>query len=78
MKEVPNGVPVVTAGTGAGWPLVRGRCPSCGAASLFLASGGYVTCGIIRCPNPTAVSDALLDEPSASPVGPYWEAGEKQ
>ncbi len=64
MARVPDSLPIVSAGTGSGWPLVRGRCPACGAASLFLASGGYVTCAIIRCPNPTAVSDSLLGEVS--------------
>lgn len=32
----------------------------CGG-SLFLASGGYVTCSRADCPNPTAVSDLLID-----------------
>lgn len=32
----------------------------CGG-SLFLASGGYVTCSRSDCPNPTAISDLLID-----------------
>lgn len=38
-------------------PIVRGHCPACGMASLFLAVGGYVTCSIVDCPDPTAASD---------------------
>ncbi len=40
---------------------VQGHCPACGASSLFLASGGYVTCRVIDCPNPTAAADILAD-----------------
>ncbi len=40
---------------------VRGHCPACGSASLFLGTGGYVTCSVIDCPRPTAVSDLLDD-----------------
>lgn len=32
----------------------------CGA-TLFLGSGGYVTCSWVECPNPTAASDLLGD-----------------
>ena len=42
-----------------GHPRVRGRCPSCGAESLFLGSNGYVTCGVIGCKNPSAPTDVL-------------------
>ena len=42
-----------------GHPRVRGRCPSCGAESLFLGSNGYVTCGVIGCKNPGAPTDVL-------------------
>lgn len=38
---------------------VQGICPACGHRSLFLASGGYVTCRILECPRPTAVADIL-------------------
>lgn len=38
---------------------VKGRCPACGKAALFLAADGYVTCSISDCPDPAA-PDALL------------------
>ncbi|MEV5619370.1 hypothetical protein [Streptomyces bacillaris] len=40
-------------------PDVQGRCPACGAASLFLGEGGHVTCARIDCPNPSAADDML-------------------
>jgi len=40
-------------------PRVRGRCPSCGAESLFLGSQGYVTCSVLGCKDPGAPSDLL-------------------
>jgi hypothetical protein len=39
-----------------GFPKVQGRCPACGLSSLFLGSGGYVTCGNLPCPDPCAAS----------------------
>ena len=42
-----------------GWPLVQGRCPACGHASLFLAAGGFATCSRDDCPDPTAATDCL-------------------
>ena len=42
-----------------GYPKVQGFCPACGCRALFLASGGYVTCANIPCPNPTQVTDLL-------------------
>lgn len=48
--------------TSAHMPYVPGFCPACGHKSLFAGSGGYITCSVIECPNPTAVSDALADE----------------
>lgn len=45
-------------------PSVAGRCPACGSAgSLFLGSGGYVTCSIADCPDPGKASD-LLNRPT--------------
>ncbi|MFJ5886824.1 DUF6085 family protein [Streptomyces californicus] len=41
------------------FPTVQGRCPACGAISLFLGSGGYVTCARIECPEPDAASTLL-------------------
>ncbi|MEW1630859.1 hypothetical protein AB0387_26295 [Streptomyces sp. NPDC089173] len=40
-------------------PDVAGSCPACGAASLFLSEGGYVTCARINCPNPCAADELL-------------------
>ena len=40
---------------------VQGNCPMGCGKTLFLGAGGYVTCSWIKCPNPTAVSDLLLD-----------------
>lgn len=40
---------------------VAGVCPACGSRSLFLASGGHVTCRIVDCPNPSAVDELLTD-----------------
>lgn len=47
-------------------PTVSGHCPACQRASLFLGSGGHVTCARIDCPNPCAADD-LLHSP-ASPL----------
>ncbi|MFB7440218.1 hypothetical protein ACFC01_17975 [Streptomyces mirabilis] len=60
------GVPASTAPLAAGLPLVRGNCPACGRASLFLGDGGYVTCSIIDCPNPSAADDMLHGGPPAT------------
>jgi hypothetical protein len=38
---------------------VQGFCPMGCGETLFLGSGGYVTCGYIDCPNPTALADIL-------------------
>lgn len=54
--------PVSTAPLAAGLPLVRGNCPACGRASLFLGAGGHVTCSIIDCPNPSAADEQLHGE----------------
>lgn len=48
-----------TAPVAAGLPLVKGRCPACWSASLFLGIGGYVTCSRIDCPAPDAASTVL-------------------
>lgn len=40
-------------------PTVQGRCPACRGASLFLGSGGHVTCARIDCPDPSAADDLL-------------------
>lgn len=49
-----------TAESGGGnFPSVQGRCPSCGATSLFLGAGGYVTCSRATCSAPDAASTLL-------------------
>ena len=40
---------------------VRGYCPMGCGETLFLGSGGYVTCSLIGCPRPDAVSTLLGD-----------------
>lgn len=40
-------------------PLVKGQCPSCGGSTLFLGTGGYVTCSVIGCSDPGKASDVL-------------------
>jgi hypothetical protein len=40
-------------------PTVRGYCPACRGVSLFLGSGGYVTCRRLDCPDPEAATRAL-------------------
>lgn len=40
---------------------VKGTCPMGCGQTLFLGSGGYVTCSWIECPRPTAVADLLED-----------------
>lgn len=40
---------------------VVGYCPACGAASLFLADGGYITCSRLECSRPTAADELLAD-----------------
>jgi hypothetical protein len=52
-------LPSSTAPLAAGLPLVKGRCPACGTAGLFLGHGGYVTCSLIDCPEPDAASTVL-------------------
>lgn len=49
----------------ANHPLVQGRCPACRGASLFLGSGGYVTCARLDCPDPCAADKLLHGEQAA-------------
>lgn len=60
--ETPQ--PASTAPLAAGLPLVKGRCPACNRAGLFLDNGGYVTCSHADCPEPDAASTAL-EQPAA-------------
>ncbi|MET8766351.1 DUF6085 family protein [Streptomyces sp. NPDC004658] len=41
------------------FPSIQGRCPACRGDSLFIGSGGYVTCSRIDCPDPCAADDLL-------------------
>lgn len=43
------------------FPRIQGRCPMGCGDTLFVGSGGYITCSLDKCPNPTAVADLLLD-----------------
>lgn len=61
MTDQPT-APASTAPLASGLPLVKGRCPACGATSLFLGEGGYITCARLDCPQPDAAS-TLLERP---------------
>jgi len=62
---------------------VRGQCPACGLPTLFVGTGGYLTCSLIDCPMPDAASRILeeletahiviLEEDSWSAVHPLVE-----
>jgi hypothetical protein len=41
------------------FPKVAGRCPMGCGETLFLGSGGHVTCSLDRCPRPTAVDELV-------------------
>ncbi|MGW1796920.1 hypothetical protein ACWCQN_13135 [Streptomyces sp. NPDC001984] len=51
--------PASTAPLAAGMPLVKGRCPACRHASLFLGTGGYPTCSNADCTEPDAATTVL-------------------
>lgn len=42
-------------------PKIMTRCPSCGHQTLFIGSGGHLTCSWLPCkePSPAHVIDAL-------------------
>lgn len=44
--------------------VIRGHCPMGCGETLFIGSSGYVTCSVIGCSAPTAVSDILDDSES--------------
>jgi hypothetical protein len=50
-------------GNEAGWPKVAGECPMGCGRTLFLGSGGHVTCSLLGCPNPAAADEWLHLEP---------------
>ena len=70
-----NGLTAFPSRVAAFMPHVQGRCPSCGMRSLFLASGGYVTCASLSCLDPSAASDVLQSAPSAVARTPDDGAG---
>jgi hypothetical protein len=51
--------PASTATLASGLPLVKGNCPGCQRATLFLGTGGYVTCSNSDCPEPDAATTVL-------------------
>jgi len=51
--------PASTAPLASGLPLVKGHCPACHSASLFLGDGGYITCSRLDCPEPDAATTLL-------------------
>ncbi|MFJ2675094.1 DUF6085 family protein [Streptomyces sp. NPDC087525] len=48
------------------YTTVQGHCPACRGTSLFLGSGGYVTCSRLDCPEPDAASTLLERKPDAT------------
>ncbi|MFC5802769.1 DUF6085 family protein [Streptomyces formicae] len=56
---------------------VQGKCPACGKTSLFLGSGGYVTCSRIECPEPDAASTVLERQPARCAPTPAPFTGER-
>jgi hypothetical protein len=53
-----------------GFPDIQGRCPACGGSSLFVGSGGYITCRRIECPEPDAATTLLERNPRTTPDNP--------
>jgi hypothetical protein len=43
---------------------VSGICPACGYPTLFLGSGGHVTCSRLTCPRPTTADEILGERES--------------
>ncbi len=40
---------------------VRGICPACGTRSLFVGTGGHITCSLSDCPDPMMLDRMLRD-----------------
>ena len=57
-------------------PTVQGCCPACRATSLFLGTGGHVTCARIDCPNPSAADDLLHSPTSPLVTGTLTQLAE--
>jgi hypothetical protein len=56
-----SGLAAHTMRSAANYPVVQGRCPACNLRTLFLASGGFVTCSSLYCTNPCAAGELLRD-----------------
>ena len=50
---------IIKHGVAKGYPWVKGTCPACGGRTLFVGSGGYITCSYIPCPDPGAAGKLL-------------------
>lgn len=53
---------------------MAGYCPACGGASLFLGSGGYVTCSRVDCRRPDAAAD-ILGDPETQHIATFTADG---
>lgn len=53
---------------------LQGFCPACGSRSLFVGSGGHITCGVIGCPDPCVV-DKLLDDSEVDHIVVFGSEG---
>lgn len=58
-QQTQTETPSSTAPLAAGLPLVKGNCPACRRASLFLGTGGYPTCSNLDCTEPDAATTVL-------------------
>lgn len=61
-------------------PPVKGVCRACGWRTLFLSSGGYVTCSNVDCSDPAAVHELLSSAPrppDPTPAAEPPEGGEE-
>lgn len=47
---------------------IKGYCPMGCGSTLFVSSGGYVTCSWAHCPDPSRLADILLDDASPDHV----------
>jgi hypothetical protein len=43
------------------FPRLADRCPACGGTTLFVGSGGWITCSLIGCPDPTMDHAATIE-----------------
>ena len=65
------------AGASGHMPFVQGTCPGCRMqGTLFLGSGGYVTCSSLSCPEPEAATNAL--DGAVSRVAALCDAAERE